>query len=327
MTRYRRTLTILVSAALTAGLLATAFAAPATAAKPKCAGKVATIVGTAKGEVITGTNKADVIVARGGHDRIYGRGGNDTICGGGGHDKIVGARGNDLIFGGLGRDKLFGGSGRDRLLGGPANDRLAGGPGNDACLQGAGAGLHLSCERPAPPPAPIAPPPGPTLIPLTGILAVAYSDIDDLDGYSTGDVLIAKLVDTNGDGVPSANVPADTIVMGRYPTKLVPTASDFSDWIVKTHTVATVSAHANWMYVNDTHDRGHYWYRTNAGYEDEYWETGPDGTSDFADRSASGADDLVWAEVGSPSAPGTAIPYTETAGSGDDKFIDVELNY
>ena len=47
---------------------------------------------------------------------------------------------------------------------------------------------------------------------MTGILAVAYSDVDGLDGHSTGDVLIARLVD-NGDGQPGAG---DTVEMGRY---------------------------------------------------------------------------------------------------------------
>ena len=50
-----------VAIAASAALLMSALAGPATAAKNTCVGKVATIVGTNKGEVIVGTNKADVI--------------------------------------------------------------------------------------------------------------------------------------------------------------------------------------------------------------------------------------------------------------------------
>lgn len=48
-------------------------------ARPKCYGKVATIVGTERDDKIVGTAGADVIVGRGGMDRIYGGGGNDVI--------------------------------------------------------------------------------------------------------------------------------------------------------------------------------------------------------------------------------------------------------
>jgi Ca2+-binding RTX toxin-like protein len=317
MSRYRRTFTILVSAALTAGLLATAFAAPASAAKPRCAGLKATIVGTAKGEVIRGTAKRDVIVARGGHDKVFGRGGNDVICGGTGHDRIVGAGGKDLIFGGAGRDKLYGGSGRDRLLGGPANDRLAGGPGNDACLQGAGTGLHIGCERPV---AKVTPPPPPTLIPLTGILAIAYSDIDGLDGYSTGDVLISQLVDTDRDGVPSED---DTIKMGRYPKDLA--ASAFGDWNVSTHTVTGVGwSDANYIHAFSA-SSFHAWYRTGGSDHDQYYEEESGDESQFRDNPGSGEYDLLFTRTSSPSRPHAEIPETEAAGTGDDDFIDVEL--
>ena len=86
-------------------------------AKPRCGGRVATMVGRAKHDVLTGTR------------------GRDVIAGLGGNDTVKGLRGNDLLCGGLGRDKLFGGRGRDRLLGGPGKDELRGGPGKDAQTQ------------------------------------------------------------------------------------------------------------------------------------------------------------------------------------------------
>ena len=55
----------------------------------RCAGKVATIVGTNGPDQIRGTNGRDVIQARGGDDQITGLGGDDLICGKGGNDQIM----------------------------------------------------------------------------------------------------------------------------------------------------------------------------------------------------------------------------------------------
>jgi uncharacterized delta-60 repeat protein len=98
---------------------------------PRCAGIVATKVGTAKRNVIRGTNKRDVIVSLGGDDLIKGRGGNDLICAGAGKDVVKAGAGNDRVFGGSGRDRLLGEGGRDRLLGEAGKDALRGGPGRD----------------------------------------------------------------------------------------------------------------------------------------------------------------------------------------------------
>jgi uncharacterized delta-60 repeat protein len=96
---------------------------PATPGKVvRCAGRRATIVGTARRDVLRGTRGRDVISALGGNDVVRGLGGDDVICGG---------AGNDLVVGGGGRDRLLGGGGRDRLVGGPGRDRLVGGPGRD----------------------------------------------------------------------------------------------------------------------------------------------------------------------------------------------------
>jgi Ca2+-binding RTX toxin-like protein len=106
----------------------------------KCAGKRATLTGTAGPDRIKGTPKRDVIAALGGNDIVRSLGGNDLVCGGRGNDKLIGARGQDTLrgedgtdtlFGGPERDKLIGGRGRDTLKGGPGKDTLAGGPGRD----------------------------------------------------------------------------------------------------------------------------------------------------------------------------------------------------
>ena len=80
---------------------------------PKCGGKSATIVGTARSDRLHGTAGADVIVARAGADHIEGRGGKDVICGNRGKDVARGDRGNDRLYGGHGFDRAKGGRGRD----------------------------------------------------------------------------------------------------------------------------------------------------------------------------------------------------------------------
>jgi poly-gamma-glutamate capsule biosynthesis protein CapA/YwtB (metallophosphatase superfamily) len=103
-----------------------------------CAGRRATITGTAGPDLLVGTPGDDVIVGRGGADSIWGMSGNDLICGGGGDDTIDGGLGWDVLFGDDGADLLEGGLGRDRSDGGPGADRLLGGPDGDALYGGDG---------------------------------------------------------------------------------------------------------------------------------------------------------------------------------------------
>jgi len=78
---------------------------------PRCAGKRATIVGTARRDVLRGTRRADVIVALGGDDRIRAAGSNDRVCGGLGDDRLTGGPGNDTLNAGAGSDTI---NARDR---------------------------------------------------------------------------------------------------------------------------------------------------------------------------------------------------------------------
>ena len=56
--------------------------------RARCAGRTATIVGSAAADKLKGTKKADVIAGLGGADRIKGLAGNDIVCGGDGKDTI-----------------------------------------------------------------------------------------------------------------------------------------------------------------------------------------------------------------------------------------------
>jgi Ca2+-binding RTX toxin-like protein len=101
----------------------------ALAAVPKCLGKKATLVGTARADLIKGTARADVIVGRGGGDTIKGLGGSDWICSGKGKDKVIGGGASDLLLGNEGNDALSGGAGNDLFFGGAGNDTFNGGTG------------------------------------------------------------------------------------------------------------------------------------------------------------------------------------------------------
>jgi uncharacterized delta-60 repeat protein len=90
---------------------------PVPAKTPRCGGRRATIVGTARRDTLRGTRRADVIVALGGNDTVLARGGNDVVCGGAGSDRLNGGPGRDVLTGGAGRDRCIGAAGRDRAAG------------------------------------------------------------------------------------------------------------------------------------------------------------------------------------------------------------------
>ena len=132
----RRALAVAAVLALVGSLMLTP---AAHAARPKCFGKRATIVGTNGRDRLRGTPRADVIVAKGGNDRISGRGGNDRICAGGGRDRVAAGGGADRVAAGSGRDVVLGGGGGDRIfLEGGAEEAGFGGGGNDVIDLGPG---------------------------------------------------------------------------------------------------------------------------------------------------------------------------------------------
>ena len=117
----------------------------------RCAGRVATIVGTRLADVLRGTNGPDVIAALEGKDRVNALGGKDVVCAGAGNDLLRGGGGNDRLLGQAGRTALRGtrqgpAEGRRRARqGSPSSRRLAitshrGDTGGDAMKGTAGAG-------------------------------------------------------------------------------------------------------------------------------------------------------------------------------------------
>ena len=272
------------SAALLASLALVTAAATTSAAPPECGGKVATIVGTSKGETLVGTAKADVIVARGGADIIRGLGGNDILCGS---------------------------SGKDKLVGGPGNDRLDGGSGIDTCYQTGGSGLLQSCELPA-----AAPTPG-------RILAIAYSDLDGNHQFDPAlDVLISKLVDTDGYG-PSAG---DQVIMGRYPTTLNPIRPErgFEEWAVKSHTVTEFSfVSAGKTVVQVGANEYLQWLDDWQG--DSFDERTHGTVSAFVDSRTTNLTDYIVLDTTTPSHPVESFTQYGTKDTTDHRFVDVEV--
>ncbi len=129
---HRRRVSILVLSTVALVAIFLVFPLSANAARPKCFGKRATIVGTAKADVLKGTSRPDIIVGLAGNDVIKGLGGNDRICGGTDNDTLLGGGGDDVLEGQEGNDRLASGAGSfDFLLGGPGGDALNGGSGID----------------------------------------------------------------------------------------------------------------------------------------------------------------------------------------------------
>ena len=213
---------------------------------------------------------------------------------------------------------LNGNAGPDFLAGQVGNDTLNGGIGVDTCYQGTGSGAVVRCERPtAPAPVPVPPPaPAPTPTPEPPTLVVAYSDLVRDHVYGAGDILIAKIVDTNGDGLPSKG---DTIIMDQHPTKY--DASGFAPWGVKSHPVGTVDDLVA-IRVTVTSDSGtHTW--INNGINEAYVESG----SYFSGLQDGGADalpDFIDMDSRSASHPVTTNPPDINNGV-DNRFLDVDF--
>ena len=103
-----------------------------------CAGRPATLVGTAGDDHLEGTRGDDVIAGLGGDDTIVAGPGDDLVCAGPGDDTVLGGPGADTLLGAAGDDTLNGNDGPDWLSGGPGADLLIGERGEDTALGGLG---------------------------------------------------------------------------------------------------------------------------------------------------------------------------------------------
>jgi hypothetical protein len=156
------------------------------------------------------------------------------------------------------------------------------------------------------------------------IFAVAYTDVDANDGgYNpTVDRLIAKLVDANIDGVPSAG---DLVITGEYPMDFE--ATTFGQFEVQQFAVTTVLAQSPEQCGVES-DTGVFLWDHQDQFLERYLEAGLpffDPSTAITDGFETAADDHIGLNAGSPSQPTDAFSifgfdFTDQA------FIDIELN-
>ncbi len=316
------------------------------------------IVGTDGNDVIVAKGGADTVRSLEGADVVCAGAGDDSVHGGTGRDELEGGNADDTLIGGKGQDRLRGNAGDDDLDGGLHRDTCFQGSGTGSRVN---CENPFAKPTPAPTPAPkapeVAPAPTPTPTPKptpkpdtdgdgftddvdacpakgdegygvdsTGcpnpkVLALAFTDLDGDHAFGSGDVLIAKLVDTNGNRVPSVG---DTVRMGRYPTSLTPTGpTDFADWRVTSHPVTGVDVAGTTAVMVRSAAGYHIW--INVAANEIYWEftTAQGPQAFFPDARAAGVTEAIIVDSGSPSDPATAVPFVTESRPTDDRFIDV----
>ncbi len=165
--------------------------------------------------------------------------------------------------------------------------------------------------------------------PEPATLAIAYSNLDGVDGYDPGstDVLIARLVDTNLDEQVSVG---DTVQTAQYPLDLDATA--FGAFQSTTHTVGHVDfALPETIDVSssDGYPRSTFRFQVYAGDYETYLErtletpATVDGATNLFDGQGFG--DVLAANQASPSDPETEVPYSSSLDEDDSPFIDVDI--
>jgi hypothetical protein len=168
----------------------------------------------------------------------------------------------------------------------------------------------------------VAPPPPP---PEPPTLVIAYSDVNNNQVFDAGDVMIAKIVDTDKSGTIN---PGDTIKMGQYPTSpaaVTPAGvrGAFEPWRVTAHTVAAVDlTNVNLVSVTTPTGWVHDWWRAPGAPNDQYVEYKGADKSDIFDDFDAGNTDYVDTNPASASQPASEI-YLQGPGKGDDSFLDV----
>ena len=166
------------------------------------------------------------------------------------------------------------------------------------------AGLGVSCT----------PPPG------TTVLAVAYINVDGIDGYDPeADVLIAKLVDTNDDSAVSVG---DTVVTNEYPLDYA--ASDVGAFQTTSHTVAVVNLDtAQYANVDDASSQ-RFGFSAPDSLEQYIEYAGGVTKAVFTDVTNT-ATERVRADADAPSAPDTPVSMSRSGNPADESFIDVDI--
>ena len=155
------------------------------------------------------------------------------------------------------------------------------------------------------------------------VLAIAYSNLDGVDGYQDGgsDVWIARVVDTNTDGQVSIG---DTIETNKYPQDYA--ASSFGDFQVTSHTVTwVVNATSERLNLRTNNsDFWKFWFVHDQVEELYYERVEPQSPTQLKDRFDS-AFESRQVVTSSPSQPSSGEGASPRSSPGDDLFIDVDI--
>ncbi len=167
--------------------------------------------------------------------------------------------------------------------------------------------------------------------PPDGVLAIAYVNVDGIAGYDeSADVLIAKLVDTNADGIVSVG---DTITTGQYPLDFDATAvGNFTSTNHEVTEVIDSTRGLVWVANGYLPNREHFLFSSAVRLfppfsSERYLESSEIWTLPVAhvtlDDSNVGGDGIE-AVNDAPSGPDTAVSISRDNAT-DDPFLDVDV--
>jgi hypothetical protein len=154
-------------------------------------------------------------------------------------------------------------------------------------------------------------------------LAVAYTNLDGVSGFDPAvDLLIAKVVDDNGDGIPSVG---DSIITAQYPLDL--DAASFGTFAVTSHPVVAVNSWTSGLLfvLSDKFPPAH---RFISSSTSEVYSEGSSGAfASFFDYIDSGSEDFIGVVGISPSQPDTPVGLSDqrVVRPEDNAFIDVDI--
>ncbi len=160
------------------------------------------------------------------------------------------------------------------------------------------------------------------------ILAVAYSEVDQVAGFTAGDTLISAFEDVDGDGLPSIG---DTIRTNRFP--LNPAASEFGMFEKTVHRITAIiwytyqpSLLAIQVDTASGLNQSFSWHNTISieGYSEQYLSHLSDAAA-FRDQLTQSGSDQVLTNGISPSVPSVSPLNVRAHAPGDQDFLNVEI--
>jgi hypothetical protein len=167
---------------------------------------------------------------------------------------------------------------------------------------------------------------GGTYGPPARVFATAFTNVDGIAGFNrSADVLIAELVDSSGDNAINAG---DTVVMGSYPTDIVP--SSFGTFGVTSHVVTGLAQFsAEGVLVNVGDDSFEWFHGSDTLAIEAYAEYASSDETQIVDTlhasNCNDVGDAILVGTASPSQPSLAVE-TYDCNASDQGFINVTLN-